>query len=156
MLKTKVAVTANAATVTVTGTLDERSGSVLTDLLPTLKRVHVTLDVLGIANINSLGFRHWTTFLKALSEQVTFDVVNAPQLLLDYASLVPTIAFASRIASFQVVFRCTSCQKDVVKVFEVDAVLEDDVFPRVVCSRCNGLATARASPEDCVGFLRHG
>ncbi len=154
MLTAKIDKSPVKAAVALKGVLDEEAAPVLSGLLGKLRRLHVVFDCLGVTAVNSVGFRQWTSFLKALGETCTFDFVNCPQAFLDYAGLLVKTAYADRIASFQVPFRCESCGEESIRIFETDAVEPDDDFKPGICPSCNGVSSALATPADCVAFKR--
>lgn len=151
----KILKSAHAVTIKLSGHIDEESGTALHSLEPKLPRLHLVFDCMDVRSVNSFGFRQWLQFLQRLAAHFTFDFVNCPQTFLDYSGLLRTTAFASRIASFQVPFRCVECARETVSIFEVDAVDPDaERFEPGVCAKCNGIARATVTPADCLTALR--
>jgi hypothetical protein len=154
MLSAKLKKAPGALTVTLKGPLDEQCGAPLAALAEKIERVHVTFDCMAVTAVNSIGFRVWLEFLKGLAERVTFEFVNCPAPFVDYAGLLKTTAYANRIVSVQVPFRCNGCERESASVFEVDAVAADDAeFPPGVCRHCNGMTRALMTPGECLSGL---
>lgn len=144
----------SAATVKLSGALDETTETALAPLRPKLAKLDVTFDCGGIKQVNSVGFRGWLKFLKDLHTEATFSFAHCPAPFLEYASLLSQTAFANRIISVLVPYRCAACQKADTMPFDVDGWEPGEDFEERICPKCNGLMAAEAPADELLGFLK--
>jgi anti-anti-sigma regulatory factor len=138
MLTAYVKRSGKSTTVALRGAIDEAAAPPLLQILPKIVVVDVIFDCAEVGTINSLGFRHWLQFLRGLAERSTFRFLNCPPAYIDYAGMLQETAFAERIVSVLVPFRCKSCGEEESSAVDVDAVIADGV-DWAICPRCNGL-----------------
>jgi hypothetical protein len=152
MLNAHVKKSGKSIQVTLKGPIDEACSKTLLEVLSKLVDADVIFDMAGITTINSVGFRHWLQFLRGLAEKSTFEFVNCPAPYAEYAGLLAETAFASRIASLLVPFRCSSCGHEDVPMFEIDSVDADEGFGEIICPKCNGLMESQMDARDVVAL----
>jgi hypothetical protein len=156
MLKAAVKRHGGSATVTLTGHLDEASEGVLTPLLPKLAKTDVLFDCHGIDQVNSIGFKAWIRFLKALETEATFALAQCGGAFLEYTGLMARTGYANRIVSVLVPYTCDGCRRTEQVTYELDEGMDgSEEFAEIICSKCNGLMTSDVAAEDHLAF-RHG
>jgi hypothetical protein len=139
MLQATIKKAGKSVTVTLKGTIDEASGKTLLDILPKLLDADLIFDCAAVGAINSVGFRQWIQFLRSLEGKSSFEFQNCPMSYVEYAGLLAETAYASRITSVLVPFRCLSCGREDNPSYELDAIDEKAGFGIAVCAACNGV-----------------
>ncbi len=139
--------------VTLVGQLEAGVATALEAKLPVLARQNVVFDCGGLDLITSTGMRDWIKFLNTLSETSSFEFINCSIPFMEFCNLLPTTAYASRIASLRVPFECDACKAIETQVFEVDALTDIKEFDLLVCPKCNGTMTSVISAFLHLGFL---
>lgn len=99
------------------GTIDE---DVVFPVVDVAGQSQVTIDLMGIKTINSVGIREWLNWIKPLSESSSIVLMNCPKAMVFQFNMVEGFLPArSTVASFYVPFYCEKCDREDNVLFKV-------------------------------------
>lgn len=135
--------------VDVAGMVDEKAQAALTDLQKKIGEEHAVFNLAQIGPINSIGFKHWTTFLAALRAQTSFELTQCNETIMNYASMMPVRSCADKITSIDATYECMKCNARESLTADVSTADAREVLsPTLICPKCDGTMTCAAlDPE---------
>lgn len=152
MLKATVERDEGKTLVVLEGRITEEANSTFLQILPKLLKTSVVFDCSGIFHVNSVGFRGWVQFLRSLSAHAEFKFVNCSTTYLEYAGLLSTSAFAMKIESVVIPFRCELCRHEDSYPYDIAQLVDGGAFAERVCMKCNGLAKATYDMDEIIAM----
>src|SRR5688572_6903360 len=141
----RVSETPTEVSVSITGTVDERSELAVPD--PRGRRV--VIDAQGIRHMNSMGVHAWIDMMDRLSKQ-TRDVVltNLTAILVTQSSMISTFIGNAKVHSFLSPWICPSCEHQTEKLHGgADAVPQS-----IQCPQCGSAMDLDWDREAFLGF----
>lgn len=136
------------------GAVDERAGSVLTELLARLNAKDVVLNMQLVEYFNSLGIRAWAGFIKQLATGRTLAYTHCPPDFINQINMMPLLAHSVSILSFAAEFVCPDCNHSQRESF--DATLSKAellaAFEKVSCGDCGSGMFPDEDPETILYF----
>ena len=101
----------------------------------------VTLDLAGVAFVNSIGMRAWVRLIRSLRERGAVTLEAVSDVLIVAMNLVAEFRGAVRIASFHAGYACPGCGREATLLVDVAAhagELAARRLPAQPCPECGG------------------
>ncbi len=136
------------------GPVDERSSSVLTELLARVPAGRVILDMKGVEYFNSLGIRAWANFITSLVRGRTVFYENCPADFINQINMMPLLTQDASILSFTSEFICPKCNHTQSENFDAGKSKKQLLaeFDQKVCSHCRSQLLPDEDPETFLYF----
>ncbi len=141
-------------TITFSGDISENSGPDLKRLVEQINQPRLAFDVAGISTINSVGVIEWWKFIKEIPASTTYEFLNAPEVFVNYANLVPLVLGCGTISSVLIPYQCETCghkQRIAATTADLNALA---TFAPITCAACALESTAHMAFEDYLMFLK--
>ena len=115
----------------------------------------VILDLADLDRIADGGRRAWRRTLERLSDASKELLLwDCSSTLVDQFGETPALLALSRIATYQVPYRCTSCKKSLTVRLDAATLCPDDVT-NALCRGCDGKLRIQRNPEALVDLRKH-
>lgn len=122
--------------VALTGAIDEKAGTPLTELRAAIDGARVVrFDCGGITAINSTGLRLWSQFLASL-RGIAYEYHECSVYFVDYGNMSPALVKGAKIVSLLAPFHCRGCGKAATLRFEAADLTPEDGFGAHPCPSC--------------------
>lgn len=135
-MKFAVKTTTEYTEVALKGDIDEGAEAVLAEIKAKLKPGRIVFDCDNVQNVNSIGLRHWSSFVSSLTPGYTVEYINCATVLIDYASLSKSFLGGGKIVSFHAPYLCGSCSHSFMTLFQTEAVRAKGGLDPVSCPKC--------------------
>lgn len=139
------------------GVINERTD--LTGVFQDLDGDSLTINLKGIARINSCGVRDWVNAAKPLSEKYTISYENCSRAIVEQLNMIVNFLNSGKIVSFNAPYYCDSCDEefDMLVViddhFKDEEELEEPEAPDFDCPKCGKAMEFNEDEEKYLSFL---
>ncbi|MEL6341305.1 MAG: tetratricopeptide repeat protein [Myxococcota bacterium] len=124
-------------------------------LLSSIHEPRVILDLAALERIADGGRRAWRRTLERLSDASKELLLwDCSSTLADQFCETPALLALSRVATYQVPYRCTSCKKSLTVRLDAATLSPDDVT-NALCRGCDGKLRIQRNPEALVDLRKH-
>ena len=122
-------------------------------VLQAIKAPAVTLDLGGVARINSNGVRLWVNFVKALSAARSVTLERCSPTFVNQLNMIANFAGQAKVASILVPMRCTDCDAEAEALARVDEGPGAKTPEGGPCAACGGRTEPDILVEQYFQFL---
>lgn len=130
-----------------------------TDLAPLAERLRgaaaVDFNMREVRYISSVGVRNWCALLESL-DVGEYSFHHASLAFVAQAAMMPRVVGRGEIRSCEMPYVCEQCDRDVLRLIEVGALVRDgdEIVPPVLrCEECGGELTFDDVPARYFAFL---
>tara|TARA_R110002096_G_scaffold44524_8_gene119810 strand:+ start:4066 stop:4533 length:468 start_codon:yes stop_codon:yes gene_type:complete len=122
---------ADATTIVVSGSIDERSQLLLPDAFTVGKRV--VIDTTAVTRINSLGVASWIRYMGKLSGfGVPVSIAPLSVAFVTQASMISNFLGKASVETFLAPYFCAKCDQAIEQLFAIDAQVPEEM----ACPKC--------------------
>jgi len=137
------------------GAIDEATR--LSDLVGQARDNRLTLDLVGVTFINSVGVREWIRIQTAAAAiGVRIELRRVPDVIINQLNITPATRGVSVVSSFYAPYECDDCDVDELFLVEIavhGATLTRNQLPSVICRSCHRAMDPAYPPEVYLAFL---